>query len=86
VPAVATTSVEQRPGPVRRLSGWVQGVIAYVREVRAEVRKVTWPTWEELRRTTIVIIVFVVVIGIIIGIMDVIASWVLIDLLGRIFR
>jgi preprotein translocase subunit SecE len=68
------------------MGGAAQGVAAYLREVRAEVRKVTWPTWPELRRTTIVIIVFVIVIGIIIGIMDVIASRVLIDLLGRIFR
>jgi preprotein translocase subunit SecE len=68
------------------MGGAAQGAAAYLREVRAEVRKVTWPTWPELRRTTIVIIVFVIVIGIIIGIMDVIASRVLIDLLGRIFR
>ena len=83
---VATTTVEERPGATRRLSGFVQGVVAYLREVRAEVRKITWPTRDELRRTTLVIIVFVIVIGIIIGVMDVIASWVLIDLLGRIFR
>jgi preprotein translocase subunit SecE len=83
---VATTTVEERPGPARRLSGLVRGVVTYLQEVRAEVRKITWPTWDELRRTTLVIIVFVIVIGIIIGIMDVIASRVLIDLLGRIFR
>lgn len=83
---MATPTVEERPGPARRLSGHLQGVVAYLREVRAEVRKITWPTRDELRRTTLVIIVFVVVIGIIIGIMDVIASRVLIDLLGRIFR
>ena len=66
--------------------GFVQRTADYVREVRGEVRKITWPTRDELRRTTLVIIVFVIVIGIIIGIMDVIASKVLIDLLGRIFR
>jgi preprotein translocase subunit SecE len=80
------TSVEGRPSLARRVSGVLQGAVGYVREVRAEVRKVTWPTWDELRRTTVVIIVFVIVIGIIIGIMDWTASRLLIDLLGRIFR
>ncbi|MDH3495669.1 MAG: preprotein translocase subunit SecE [Gemmatimonadota bacterium] len=59
---------------------------AYLREVRAEVDKVTWPTWDDLRRTTVVISVFVVIIGIIIGLMDLVSSWVLIDLLGRVFQ
>lgn len=58
----------------------------YVREVRSEVRKVTWPTVSDLRRTTIVITLFVIAVGIVIGIMDVVASKVLIDFLGGLFR
>ena len=58
---------------------------SYVRDVRAEVRKVTWPTWPDLRRTTIVVVIFVVIIGLIIGLMDVISSKLLIDVLGRLF-
>lgn len=58
---------------------------AYVRDVRAEIRKVTWPTWPDLRRTTVIVSIFVIVIGVIIGIMDVISSKLLIDLLGRLF-
>jgi preprotein translocase subunit SecE len=84
--STVATSVEGRPSLSGRIGGFAQGVAAYLRDVRAEVRKVSWPTWEDLRRTTLIIIVFVIVIGIIIGLMDVVASWVLIDLLGRIFR
>ena len=58
---------------------------AYVRHVRAEVRKVTWPTWLDLRRTTVIVSIFVIIVGIIIGIMDVISSKLLIDVLGRMF-
>ena len=58
---------------------------SYVRDVRAEVRKVTWPTWSDLRRTTIVVVIFVVIIGLIIGLMDVISSKLLIDVLGSLF-
>jgi len=58
---------------------------AYIREVRVEVRKVSWPTWEDLRRSTMVIIVIVVIVGAIIGLMDLVFQWVLIDLFSRVF-
>jgi preprotein translocase subunit SecE len=80
------TSVEERPNLVRRVGGFFHSAAQYMREVRAEIRKVSWPPWEELRRTTMVVIVFVIIIGIIIGLMDWLASKLLIDLLGRIFR
>ena len=62
-----------------------QRTAGYVRDVRAEVRKVTWPTWPDLRRTTVVVVIFVIVIGLIIGLMDVISSKLLIDVLGSLF-
>lgn len=58
---------------------------AYVRDVRAEIRKVTWPTWLDLRRTTVVVSIFVIVIGIIIGILDRISSLLLIEWFPRLF-
>lgn len=57
----------------------------YLRDVRAEVRKVTWPGWEDLRKSTIVIIIVVIIFGIVIGIMDWFFSKLLIDFLGRVF-
>lgn len=62
-----------------------QRTAGYVRDVRAEVRKVTWPTWPDLRRTTVVVVIFVIIIGLIIGLMDLFSSKLLIDLLGRLF-
>lgn len=59
--------------------------VGYVQDVRAEVRKVTWPTWDDLRRTTVVVVIFVIIIGLIIGLMDVVSSKLLIDGLGRLF-
>ncbi len=58
---------------------------AYLREVRVEVRKVSWPTWEDLQKSTLVIIVIVVIVGAIIGLMDLLFQWVLIDVFSRIF-
>jgi preprotein translocase subunit SecE len=58
---------------------------AYIRDVREEVRKVSWPTWEDLRKSTMVIIVIVVIVGAIIGLMDLMFQWILIDVFSRIF-
>jgi preprotein translocase subunit SecE len=59
--------------------------VSYLRDVRSELAKVTWPTWDELRKSTTVIIIFVILIGILIGILDLIFSKLLIDVLGRAF-
>ncbi len=58
----------------------------YLREVRAELRKVSWPTWEDLRKSTGVIVIFVILVGIIIGLMDWIFSKLLVEFLGGLFK
>jgi preprotein translocase subunit SecE len=64
---------------------FARGAAVYLGEVRVELRKVSWPTWEDLRKSTGVIIIFVILVGIIIGIMDFVFSKLLIDVLGRAF-
>jgi len=54
-------------------------------EVPGEVRKVTWPTWPELKKATAIIVVFVSVLGLVIGWLDVLLQYVLVSLLARIF-
>ncbi len=49
---------------------WLGRTVGFLRDVRAEVRKVTWPTWEELKKATTVIVIFVAIIGLVIGWMD----------------
>jgi preprotein translocase subunit SecE len=58
---------------------------AFMRDVRSEMRKVSWPSLEDLRRSTLVITIIVIIIGIIIGLMDWLFSRILIDLFGRVF-
>ncbi len=67
------------------LLAFVQRSTAYIEDVRAEVRKVSWPTWDDLRKSTLVIIIIVLIVGAIIGIMDRVFSMLLIDFLDRIF-
>jgi preprotein translocase subunit SecE len=61
---------------------YAQRSVAYLHDVRVELRKVSWPTWDDLRKSTGVIIV---IVGVIIGIMDLIFSKIMIDFLGRAF-
>jgi len=49
---------------------WLGRAVEFFRDVRAEVRKVTWPTWEELKKATTVIVIFVAILGLVIGWMD----------------
>jgi preprotein translocase subunit SecE len=55
----------------------------YVAEVRAEVKKVTWPGWDELKKSTGVIVIFLMLMGLLIGVMDWAFSMLLVNLLGR---
>ena len=45
-------------------------LVRFLREVYDELRKVVWPTWGELYRYTLVVIVTVIVIGGFIGAVD----------------
>jgi preprotein translocase subunit SecE len=57
-------ATEVPAGPAR---SWLGRVVDFLREVRNEIRKVTWPTRDELRRATLVIVVFVSLLGVVIG-------------------
>ena len=51
-------------------AGPLQSLTDYVRDVRVEMAKVTWPTRDELRESTIVVLVMVVIMTIFIGAVD----------------
>lgn len=42
----------------------------YIEASRAELRKVTWPSWQETRRSTIAVLAFVAVMALILGLID----------------
>ena len=63
----------------------VQRTNTFLQQVRGEMRKISWPTWDDLRRSTFVITVFVAIIGVIIGVMDSAFSLILIKWLGQVF-
>lgn len=56
----------------------------FVQESWAELQRVTWPDYDQLKNATFVIIIFSVVVALIIWLMDV-ASRTIIDLILSIF-
>jgi len=55
---------------------WYKRFIPFLKEVRAEVRKVTWPSRKEVYSTTIVVIIATFFFGFYLFFMDIIFSWV----------
>jgi preprotein translocase subunit SecE len=58
----------------------------FITAVRAELRKVTWPTREELQKATRMIVVLSLALGAAIGIMDVVLQKILVDGVARLAR
>jgi len=71
--------------PEVRPRGRIAGFIQFLRDVRNELRKVTWPTFDELKKATTVIIIFVTVLGLAIGLMDSFFQWLFVSLVARMF-
>jgi len=48
----------------------IDPIIGYLRDTRAELRKVTWPTREEARNLTLIVLGAVAVMSIVLGVAD----------------
>ena len=70
-------------GEARR--GVLSQVVGFFRDVRAEVRKVTWPTMDELKKATLVIVIFVSILGLVIGLMDATFQFVFVKAVAKLF-
>ena len=72
-------------GGAVRANQFVRDVGTFFGQVRAEMRKVTWPDRQQLRQATIAIIVFVGVLGLLIYVMDLVLQGVLVKLIPSLF-
>ncbi len=62
-------------GPAR----WVGATVEFLRAVRSELVKVTWPTRDELLKATRMIVILSLVLGLAIGWMDKLFNLILVD-------
>jgi preprotein translocase subunit SecE len=65
--------------------GFLGRLVAFYHGVMAEMRKVTWPDIAQVRSATISIIIFVLILGLLITLMDFVLTGVLIKLIPSLF-
>jgi len=68
------------------VGGYLSRVTGFLAATRAEMKKVTWPTRDELVKATRMILVFSVILGLIIGWMDWILGKIFIDGIAALAR
>jgi len=61
---------------------WYKRLGNFLKDVKAELKKVTWPSRNEVTSTTIVVIAATVFFGFYLFFMDVIFSWVISQIKG----
>jgi preprotein translocase subunit SecE len=57
--------------------GYLKRLSAYVAETREELKKCTWPTWDELKGSTVLVFVAMLVLGLFTVAVDFVASKIL---------
>jgi len=69
--------------PARQGPSLIERVTRYFREVLVELRKVDWPSRQELTAMTIVVIVVLMAMSIYLGLWDLLFGWLFQQVLGR---
>jgi len=69
-----------------RVTGWVGQTRGFLVAVREEMRKVTWPTRDELIKATRMIIILALVLGVAIGLLDWVLQLILVEGVARLAR
>jgi len=81
--------VTERPsgqvGIVGRFVASIRNLPVFMHEVVAEMGKVTWPDRQQLKDTTIKLIIFVLFLGAVIGVIDLVMQLVLVQGLPSLF-
>jgi preprotein translocase SecE subunit len=68
------------------VGGWLRRSGDFLTAVRAELKKVSWPTRDELVKATRMILIMSVVLGLLIGWMDLLLQLILVDGVARLAR
>ena len=71
--------------PENKAVAAMRGLPSFYQAVMAEMKKVTWPEVPDVRRATIAIIAFVLLLGLFIWVMDVVLQQILVKLVPSIF-
>ena len=47
----------------------------YFKEVKSELKKVVWPTFSKIRQNTLIVIIYVLIVGLVIWGLDMLFTW-----------
>jgi preprotein translocase subunit SecE len=85
--AVARTGSGSPGGPSTPVKepGFMAKLVAFYNGVMAEMKKVTWPDVPQVRSATVSIIIFVLLLGLFITILDFVLTSVLLKLIPSLF-
>jgi preprotein translocase subunit SecE len=82
--AVDVARPPQGAPPASRGNWWTR-LVEYYHGIIAEMRKVTWPDRPQVQQATIAIIIFVLLLGLVIYLLDAALSAILVRLLPSLF-
>ena len=71
--------------PENRAIATARGIPSFYRSVVMEMKKVTWPEVPDVRRATVAIIIFVLLLGLFIYLIDALLGYVLVTLIPSLF-
>ena len=60
----------------------MSSLMNFIREAKAELKKVTWPTRRQIWYWTLIVIVFTLVVSLYLGLVDFLLAWLFSALLG----
>lgn len=72
---MATAEKTAKPGFAKRVGNFFSRIKKFFVNMWHELKKVTWPSKTDVVKYSIVVIVFMVVMGIVIGLIDAGAAW-----------
>jgi preprotein translocase subunit SecE len=69
-PVLKRAPAPVKPKPIDAEPGVVQKSVQFLREVRIELKKVTWPSRKQTMGSTVVVIILVMIISLFLGLVD----------------
>lgn len=51
------------------------GLVKFFKETKAELKKVSWPSKQQLIHNTLIIVVFIAIVAVILSVLDIGFSW-----------
>ena len=52
-----------------------QKMVRYFKDVKAEMKKVVWPSFAKVRQNTLIVLIYVFLVGIVIWLLDMRFTW-----------